>query len=177
MSLRPLLCVVLLLAGSALAQQNDIPAAPEQPATQSAPRPDSTANPKPDATVNKLRIECVPASRAADLIGTHGCVAGKVFRVNTGRSGNTHLHLCPSHKCSFQAVASAHDRRKVGDLTYLHGKLIAVIGDVVDYRGHPQIFVKDSEQLRVAASNPPSEFDAAQAKPNSKSTPGGKRAW
>jgi hypothetical protein len=104
-----------------------------------------------------------------------------VFRVTTRKTGNTHLALCPSRgKCSFQAVVFARDRGKVGDLTYLRGKLVAVIGDVVEYRDHPEIVVRAPEQLRVAASDPSPEFDAAQARPNSKSAHGGKhttRAW
>ena len=156
MTLRPFLCVALLFAVPVLAHQSASPASPPEPNAQPAPKP----------AVSKLRIECTPASSASDLIGKHGCVAGRVFRVTTRKSGNTHLHLCPSRsKCSFQAVAHARDRRKVGDLTYLRGKLIAVVGDVVDYRGHPEIVVKDIEQIRVAASDPSPEFDATQAKP------------
>ncbi len=118
------------------------------------------------SNTNKIRIECAPASRASELIGKHGCVAGRVFRVTTRKTGNSHLYLCPSRsKCSFQAVAFARDRRKVGDLTYLHGKLIAVVGDVIDYRGHPEIVVKDIEQIRVAAGDPSPEFDAARPNP------------
>jgi len=177
--LRSLLCVALLLAVPALAQQSASPAVPPEAL---APKPGSTASTSTvsGSTINKTRIECAPASRASDLIGKHGCVAGRVFRVTTRKTGNSHLYLCPSRsKCSFQAVAFTRDRSKVGDLTYLHGKLIAVVGDVVDYRGHPEIVVKDIEQIRVAAGDPSPEFDAAQAKPNSRSGSSSKRtrAW
>lgn len=167
MSLRLLLCVALLLAIPALAQPSATPATPAQPAAQ------------PDSPVRQLRVECKPAERASELIGKHGCVAGKVSRVTTLKSGDTHIFLCPSRSdCSFHAVAFARDRDKVGDLTYLHGKLIAIIGDVTEYRGHPEIVVKDAEQLRVAAVNPPPKFDAAQERPG-KGVPAGKRgrAW
>jgi hypothetical protein len=114
------------------------------------------------------------------LIGKHGCVAGTVHRVYTSKHGDTHLYLCPKgSECSFQAVAFAQYRDKIGDLGYLHGKLIAVIGDVVEYRGHPEIVIKDTEQLRVAASSAPKEFDAAQHKGMSGGPPNSKRdrAW
>jgi hypothetical protein len=174
-NLRPFLCVALLFAVPVLAQQSASPAAPPEPIAQPAPNPGSSAS---GSSVSKLRIECTPASSASDLIGKHGCVAGRVFRVTTRKSGNSHLYLCPSRsKCSFQAVAHARDRRKVGDLTYLRGKLIAVVGDVVDYRGHPEIVVKDIEQIRVAAGDPSPEFDAAQAKPRSTSNSKRARAW
>jgi hypothetical protein len=174
-NLRPLLCVALLFAVPVLARQDSSPAAPPEPIAQPAPKPASAVS---GSTVSKLRIECTPASSASDLIGKHGCVAGRVFRVTTRKSGNSHLHLCPSRsKCSFQAVAHARDRRKVGDLTYLRGKFIAVVGDVVDYRGHPEIVVKDIEQIRVAAGDPSPEFDAAQAKPRSMSSSKRARAW
>jgi hypothetical protein len=178
-SLRSFLCVALLFAIPALAQQSASPATPPEAV---APKPGSTVSGSAasGSATYKLRIECAPASRASDLIGKHGCVAGRVFRVTTRKTGNSHLYLCPSRsKCSFQAVAFARDRSKVGNLTYLHGKLIAVVGDVVDYRGHPEIVVKNIEQIRVAAGDPSPEFDAAQGRPNSRSEFSGKRtrAW
>ncbi len=116
------------------------------------------------------------------MIGKHGCVAGKVFRVTVRKSGNTHLSLCPSRKCSFQAVVSKRDRASVGDLAYLRDRYVAVLGDVTLSRsGHPIIAVNDREQIRVAAGDPPPEFDAAQSKPASHGRPSsfgkGDRAW
>ncbi len=174
MNLRCLLCAALLLITPALARQSATPSTTAQPPAQPASKSNSQSR--------ELQIECTPAWRASELIGNHGCVAGKVFRVTIRKSGNTHLSLCPGRKCSFQAVISKHDRGNVGDLSYLRGRVIAVLGDVTQSRGgHPVIVVKAREQIRVTAGDPPPEFDAAQAKPatNGKVTSFSKRnrAW
>jgi hypothetical protein len=163
--MRWLLCGALLLAIPAVAQQSGSPA-------QSAA--------KHESPVTEIKVECLPASRAAELMDKHGCVAGKVFRVTTQKNGATHISLCPAKSdCEFHVVVFARDRDNVGDLSYLHGKLVAFVGDITNYRGHPEIVVKDRQQMQVAAGNPPPQFDAGQAKPSSKSTPGSKRgrAW
>jgi hypothetical protein len=171
-NLRRLLCAALLLAASVVAGQSAAPTTPAQTAAQ-----------KPDGPLRELQVECTPASGAAQLIGKHGCVAGRVFRVTVHKGGNTHVSLCPARKCSFLAVVSGHDRARVGDLYYLRGKVIAVLGDVTESgSGHPIITVTAREQIRVAAGNPPPEFDAAQARPATNGrtvAPFGKnnRAW
>jgi hypothetical protein len=173
--LRWLIAVVLLLAIAAQAQPSAIPGVP----AQSTP---PLAAVKPGAPASEIRVECAPASRATALIGQHGCVAGRVFRVTTGKTGNTHIALCPSRsKCTFQAVVRGHDRAEVGDLTYLRGRIVAITGDVTHYRGHPQIAITQAEQIHVAASDAPSQFDVDQAKPaiNPQAMRGTKhdRAW
>lgn len=170
MNLRVLLCTALLLAVPALAQPDPAQAASAPPAASA------------DANLPALRVECTPASRAAELTGKHGCVAGKVFRVTTTKRGDTHLSLCPSRsrdKCSFQVVTLARDSPSVGDLAYLRGKIVAVVGDVTEYRGHPAILVRDKQQLQAAANDAPQEFDAAQPRPRGKGSHGGHhgRAW
>jgi hypothetical protein len=76
---------------------------------------------------------------------------------------------------------SVCDGRKMAATDARTGKTLAnaVGGDIVDYRGHPRIVVKSAELIRVAATEPPSEFDAAQAKPSCETKPGSKRsrAW
>lgn len=159
---------VLLIVTSATAQIGSAQSAPQSvPKTQALP---------------EIRVECTPAAHASELVGQHGCVAGRVSRVTYTRTGATHLSLCPARsngKCSFHAVALARDRDAVGDLSYLKGKIVAVIGDVKDYRGHPQIVVSNREQLQVAAGSPPAEFDAAQpdAGKNSPPTASHVRPW
>jgi hypothetical protein len=174
MSLLWLSLVTLLLAVPVLAQQ-DSSAAAVVPLTA------EKIAVKSDSPVDELRVECTPASRASELVGTHGCVSGKVFRVTTRKSGATHISLCPSHsKCSFQAVVKARDRNAVGDLSYLQGRLVGVLGGVIQYRGHPEIVIKARQQIRAAADNPPLEFDAAQAKASGGQTSRGSkrnRAW
>jgi hypothetical protein len=157
-SIRLILCAALLLAASAAAQ-----AAGNQASSG-----------------DELKVECTPASRASELIGQYGCVAGRVFRVTSSKSGNQSISLCPPRSpCSFHAAVSNRDRRNVGDVSYLRGKLVAFVGDVTDFRGHPRIVLKSREQIHVTAGNPPSEFDAARSRPSGKSGQSGKpgRSW
>jgi hypothetical protein len=166
MILRGLLCAALLLAIPALAQ----PA----PAQAASPPPASGA----EATGPNIRVECTPASRASELIGKHGCVAGRVYRVTTTKHGETHLSLCPSRKkCSFHVVAKARDSHNVGDLAYLRGKIVAVVGDVTESRDHPVIIVRDKLQLQVTAGDTPQEFDAAQPGRFPSNKHGHEHAW
>jgi hypothetical protein len=144
-----------LLCGALLA----IPVLAQQSASSAAPAAQYSA-------ATEIKVECLPASRAGELLDKHGCVAGKVFRVTTPQNGTTHISLCPPKSgCSFHAVVFASDREKVGDLSYLHGKFVAFVGDITNYRGHPEIVIKDRQQVQVAASDPPPQFDAAQPKP------------
>lgn len=136
--------------------------------------------PNPQAPLPEIRVECTPAAQASELVGQHGCVAGRVSRVNYSRTGAANVSLCPARsrgKCSFHAVSFARSHDAVGDLSYLKGRIVAVVGDVKDYRGHPRIIVTSREQLQVAAGSPPPEFDAAQ--PTGKSSPSVThvRAW
>lgn len=165
MNLRGLLCTALLLAIPAMAQPGAAQAASAQP------------TPVAEATLPEMHVECTPASRAAELTGEHGCVAGKVFRVTTTKHGDTHLSLCPGRKrgdanCSFHVIARARDSSSIGDLGFLRGKLIAVVGDVTEYHGHPAIIVRDKTQLQVAADEAPQEFDVTQRRPGGKGIPG-----
>jgi hypothetical protein len=169
MNPRLLLCAALLTALPVLSQTEAQAVPKGQAAAIQAP-------PKPEATLPEMRVECTAAARAADLMGQHGCVAGRVSRITYTRSGAVHISLCAARsKCSFHAVALARDRGTVGDLSDLRGKIVAVVGDVTDYRGHPQIRVKNREQLQVAAGEPPAEFDAAQA--SAKGVPVVKRSY
>jgi hypothetical protein len=155
--MRLIFCTALLLAASAA-----------QAAGRQAPSGD------------ELKVECIPASRASELIGQYGCVAGRVFRVSASKNGNQSISLCPPRSpCSFHAAISNHDRKNVGDISYLRGKLVAFVGDVTDFRGHPRIVLRSREQIHVTAGNPPSEFDAARSRPSGKTGQRGKqgRAW
>ena len=114
--------------------------------------------------VGDVKVECVPASQAASLIGQHGCVAGRVFRVTEAKSGNQHLSFCPPRSgCTFHVAVPKADRKAVGDLSYLRNKLVAVVGDVVEFRGRPRIVVRDKEQLHVTAGNPPGDLDTGRS--------------
>jgi hypothetical protein len=201
MNLRGLLGTALLLAIPAMArpgvaQAAGAPPAAVQPAAAVQPTrvqpaasadaalpatPSVTSSITQPATLSaiqpSLRVECTPASRASELTGKHGCVAGKVFHITTTKRGDIHLSLCPSRKrggaeCSFHVVARARDSSSVGDLAGLRGKIVAVVGDVTEYRSHPAIVVRDKEQLQIAAGEAPQEFDVTQRRPGGRGIPG-----
>jgi hypothetical protein len=152
-----LLWAALLLAMPVLAQPAQVSAVPAQSGAQAEP---------PSSMLSEIRVQCTPASQAAELIGKHGCVSGRVFQVTTARGGATHVSLCPRRsKCSFRAVALARDRGAVGDLSSLGGNIVAVVGQVTQFHGHPQIIVRDRQQIQVAAGNPPLPSDIDPANP------------
>lgn len=131
-----------------------------------------------NSPITNIQVECVPAYRASELQGEHGCVAGKVSRITTPKNGGTHISLCPHMSgCAFHAVVRKQDHDAVGDLTYLRGKLVAFDGDVKRNRGWLEIVVKKRSQVHVAAGNSPREFDAAQAKPKDPSSGKQRRTW
>jgi hypothetical protein len=181
MMLRGLLCTALLLAISAIAQSGSDQAASAQPATVRPASQQPAASVQPvadtDAPLSPMHVDCTPASRASELTGKHGCVSGKVFRITTTKRGDTHLSLCPSRgrggaECWFRVAARGRDSSSVGDLAYLRGRTIAVVGDVTEFHGHPQIIIREKEQLQVAADEAPQEFDASQRRPAGKGIPG-----
>ncbi len=161
MRLYGVLCAVLLYAASTIGQQDGKPAATAQTVTQRAPETKSN----PDIPLTEIRVECVDPSRAVELIGKHGCIAGKVSRVTSQKNGDIHISLYhPRDSERFRVVVLAEDRNKVGDLFYLQGRLVVFLGEVTKHRGQPELIVKDREQLRVSAGEPPPEFDASHAK-------------
>jgi len=151
---------MLLCANPAIGQQDGKPAAPADVAPQA---PDAGA--KAEAPITELRVECVDPSRALELIGKHACIAGRVSRVTSRKNGNTHISFHqPQAEKKFHAIVLAEDRNKVGDLSYLHGRVVVFLGDISKHRGQPELIVKDREQLRVMAGNSPAEFDASHSK-------------
>ena len=186
MKLRGLLGTALLLAIPAMAQPVRFrpPASHRRPSNrwpvraQSLPRQLPQFSPRTySVSLPPLQVDCTPASQASELTGKHGCVAGRVFRITTTKHGDTHLSLCPSRRPRRRQLLVSRDCQgarhgSVGDLAYLHGRIIAVVGDVNDYRGHPAIIVRDKEQLQVAADEAPPEFDAGQRRPGGRGIPG-----
>lgn len=121
------------------------------------------------ATAEDWKVECLPATRAAELLGQTGCIAGRVFGYSLAKNGNQHLTLCPPRQaCSFHVVIARRERDAVGDMSHLRGKLVSVNGPVTNYRGHPRIVVRQRDQIHVVAGSPPPEFDVAQPHPPAK---------
>ncbi|HVJ05797.1 MAG TPA: hypothetical protein VM578_09000 [Candidatus Saccharimonadales bacterium] len=161
MRLRGFIWAALLYAASAFGRQDSNPAAAANTVAPQAPN----AGSKAEMPITNVRVECVDPSRAFELIDKYGCIAGRVSRVSSQKNGNTHISLIQLHSDEkFRVVIFAEDRDKVGDLSYLHGRVVVFLGDVTSHRGQPELIVKNREQLRVTAGNPPPEFDASRTK-------------
>jgi hypothetical protein len=138
---------------------------------QAAPAPEFVPLDPPAQTARgkrqpPVKLECAAAWDAEKLANQQGCVAGRVYRIVEGKTGIVRLGLCPPHsKCNFQAVVHARDRDRVGNLSYLRGRYIAVTGVISIPRGNPQIRIRQREQLHIAGSDAPSGFDADRGTP------------
>lgn len=155
MMLRALLCLSLLLpAGMATAQT-----AAAQSNRQTEPGGAGTSLPP-------LRMVCKSAERASELIGRAGCVSGILHRIHVGSHHRLELSLCPRHsKCNFRAYVLRHDRRRVGELAPLRGRLIAIVGYVTKIHGRPEMRILDRDQIRLAPGNAPAEGDLLRKAP------------
>jgi hypothetical protein len=147
-----------------LAEQQQ-PAQAPPAVTPAAAAIQSTAKPAPE-NGDELRVECSPASKVQTLADHDGCIAGMVLRVSIVKNGNVHLAFCPPHSdCHFLAVVRKSDRARIGDLSYLRGRVVALTGPVTTFRGHPRIVIRKREQIHVAATESPSQFEADRAAP------------
>lgn len=103
-----------------------------------------------------LAAECIPFTEASKHVGTSQCVSGKVVKVTRLDSGTTFLNFCEDYRtCPFQVVIFRSDLRHVGDVRQLEGRTIEIEGDIKEYDRHTEIILKDSGQLRGAASRIP----------------------
>jgi hypothetical protein len=145
MTLRLLLCLCLLLAAMAPAQ------------TQSDRQNEASGA---GTSLPPLRMECLPVERASELVGQHGCVSGILRHISVGDHDTLVLSLCPGDvKCRFRAYVLAHDRKAVGELAPMRGRLIALMGNVTSSKGHPAMRVRERSQIQMAADDTPAEGD------------------
>lgn len=94
-------------------------------------------------------------SEAHEVVGKEMTICGKVYQVTKpqGIRGNpTYINMgarYPNH--SFTVVIWGQDAMEfpMGALKAFEGKQIVVTGLVEEYRGKPQIIVKDVEQIEV----------------------------
>jgi len=146
-----LLVVIFALGlwlGSRLGHQGETSIAkPASEPTSGRPTEPAATN-LPEATAAGSSA-CVDIRNAAPLEGKNGCVTGLVLRVYTARSGNTFLDFCQDYRnCPFSSVIFAADKSKFGALESLQGRRVEIRGEVVDYRGHPEIVIHDPQQVR-----------------------------
>jgi hypothetical protein len=100
--------------------------------------------------------DCIDFTLAPRHIGDTKCVTGKVVRVGQGDSGTLFLDFCSDYrKCPFSAVVFPSDLRDVGDVRELDGKQIEIHGLIREYRGRPEIILRQHRQLRGEAAKIP----------------------
>ncbi len=107
---------------------------------------------------------CLPITEASKRLGSSVCITGKVLNVQQSDSGAAwFLNFCENYStCPFSAVVFTKDLRDVGDVRMLAGKTVEVHGKVLEYKGVPEIIIRDARQLKgEAAKLPPipKEFD------------------
>jgi hypothetical protein len=95
--------------------------------------------------------DCIDFHQAAAHSGEQSCVAGRVLRAFTSRSGNTFLDFCDDYRnCPFTSVIFASDRGKFGDLTALQGRQVELRGKIQIYHDQPEIVLDDPAQIQEA---------------------------
>ncbi len=109
----------------------------------------------------------MPFTEAPKKLGSTVCVTGKVLSVKQSDSGAAwFLNFCEDYKtCPFSAVVFTRDLRDVGDVRMLEGRTIEIHGRVLEYKGVPEIIIRDARQLKgEAAKLPkvPKEFDVSR---------------
>ena len=86
---------------------------------------------------------------APKYIGKQVIVSGKVIDVFISKTNTTFINFCKDYRsCSFSAVIFADDRSQFGDLQKLIGETVQISGIVNEYKGNPQIVLKDPSQLK-----------------------------
>ena len=100
---------------------------------------------------------CLPISEAPNKLGSTVCVTGKVLTVQQSPSGAAwFINFCELRKgCPFSAVVFTKDLRDVGDVRLLAGRTIEVNGTVKEYKGVPEIIIRDARQLKGEAAKLP----------------------
>lgn len=116
---------------------------------------------------------CLPMEEAAKHVGETACVHGKILTVSATPAGTHLLQFCAEgRECGFSAAVFAKDLRQVGDVRSLAGKEVDVQGQIRLYRGHPEVIVRDSRQLKGEAAKLPPIPKAYDVAKRGKFSPG-----
>jgi len=100
--------------------------------------------------------KCVPYTEANKRIGEQTCVTGRVVNVGQSKSGTQFLNFCEQYQgCPFTVVVFPSVLKDVGDVRALEGKTIEIFGKITSWRGHAEIVLKDSRQLKGASAKLP----------------------
>jgi hypothetical protein len=116
---------------------------------------------------------CLPMEEAARHVGETACVHGKILSVSTTPGGAHLLQFCAEgRECGFSAVIFAKDVRQVGDVRWLAGREVDIQGQIRLYKGHPEVIVRDSRQLKGEAAKLPPAPKAYDVAKRGKFSPG-----
>ena len=82
-------------------------------------------------------------------IGKQVVISGKVNNIFVSKTNTTFINFCQDYRsCPFSAVIFADDRSQFGDLQKLIGETVQISGVVNEYKGNPQIVLKNPSQLK-----------------------------
>jgi len=91
---------------------------------------------------------CVPIAEASKHVRKQTCVTGTVIRVEDGSHGVTFLDFCAEYRtCPFTVVVFPADRRKIGDVHQLQGRVVRIQGKIEEYDDRAEIVLHHAQQL------------------------------
>src|SRR5215469_9749324 len=92
--------------------------------------------------------ECIPFAEAQKKQGEPACISGKVMKVAKSQGGNWFLDFCENYRqCPFTVVVFSVDAKRLGDLKQLEGQDVTIYGRIKEYKGKPEIVLRDKRQL------------------------------
>jgi DNA/RNA endonuclease YhcR with UshA esterase domain len=97
---------------------------------------------------SKAPQDCVPIAEASKHVRKQTCVTGTVIRVEEGSHGVMFLDFCPEYRtCPFTVVVFPGDRRKIGDVHQLQGRVVKIQGKIEEYEDRAEIVLHRAQQL------------------------------
>lgn len=150
--MKKILTLLLLLAASTatlLAQS----AKTDSP---SAPKPRPSASTRTNSVPPSGEIVKIDASEAKDHIGDRAIVTGKVAEVNQNDKV-LRLNLdepFPNQALTAIIFGSNTNVFKKMDLFSLKGKTVAIRGNIAEFKGHPEIILVETNQVKLVDKQP-----------------------
>lgn len=112
-----------------------------------SPQINKSANLSPQSAI--AQSKSINYTDAPNHIGNQVVISGKVNNIFVSKTNTTFINFCKDYRsCPFSAVIFADDRSQFGDLQKLIGETVQISGVVNEYKGNPQIVLKDPSQLK-----------------------------
>lgn len=94
-----------------------------------------------------LAAECLSIDEAPKNLDKLACVTGKVLKVGESRAAH-YLNFCDDYRrCPFSVVVFKNDIKDAKMLEKFAGKTIRIYGYIQEYRGRPEMILRDEQQL------------------------------